>query len=147
MLSERRQVVDLDSMGKILQGFLSQIDAGGQSAGAQPLDEIRARAEADFQHLLAAITCKLGKRVDERLMGVAPPFDLLKVFPRELRGLRLIGVATLALPEFLDLLQHSFLALEFIANEFIASNLTLLKRATFQKEAKFHARRKVRSTR
>ena len=98
-----RQAVNLDALPDVGQRLLGQVNARHPRAGPQPLDEIGARAKAHLQHALAAIARELGKRMDERLVPVAPLFDLLEVFAAELLRLRLPGVAALPVPEGLYL--------------------------------------------
>jgi hypothetical protein len=45
------------------------------------------------------VTGELRKGVDKGLVAVTPFLDLLEVFPRELLGLRVLGVARGAIPK------------------------------------------------
>src|SRR5262245_15716329 len=103
-----RKSINGNTLPQMIKPFLRQIDAGHSSAGAQPLNEIGPRAEANLQHPLAVITCELGKGVDEWLVKIAMRFQLFEVFLRELLRYGVFGPTTLTVPKVPDLFLQTF---------------------------------------
>src|SRR5207249_5006187 len=97
------QAVALDAVGEVGQSFFGQVNPGSNGPRPEPLDKVGAGAKANFEDPLAAIARELGKSMDERLVGVAPRFDLLEILAGKLFRARILGFATLAVPEGLHL--------------------------------------------
>src|SRR5688500_13805266 len=85
-------------MPHVFEGFGREVNSAESDARAQPLNKIRSRAKTNFDHLFSRIAGELGKRMNERLIEIAELLNLIKIFARELRRLRHLGVATLLVP-------------------------------------------------
>jgi hypothetical protein len=90
-------------MRKIFESFISEINSGGSGSGSKPLSEVCSSAEADFQYLPGVVSRELCKRMDERLIRVAPLLNLFKVLASELFRLGILRFTTLAVPKRLYL--------------------------------------------
>jgi hypothetical protein len=102
----RGQAMEGEMCARRLDRGIGQVDPMADTAGARPLQMIRAGADADLEEPLTAMPRELRDSVDERLLGVAVRLDLGEPFLRARRqraGDARVGADRAALPERADL--------------------------------------------